>query len=466
MSTIPLVVFDQASTQAPFVSPPTGFPLFSGAWSSSTQYGTYSTVTFSGSVYASLQPNINVTPGTNGAVWALAIPASGGVSSVTLTAPAIFSVTGSPVTSTGTLAIALATQSAAAVFAGPATGSAAAPTFRALAGSDLPFITVNAQTGTTYTVAATDKAALITLNNAASVAVAVPQATGSFASGFYCEVENIGAGTVTLTPTTSTIDGAASLTLKQFQSVTLVSNGTNWLCLRSKPIIVATAAVSHQFVTAIAADGTGTLAQPAFTDISGTVAAAQLPNPSASTLGGVQSKAAATSNWINAISTSGVPSATQPASTDLSDVATLATLTGSQALTNKTLGGAGATTPSTVFNRLAATRGTALTTAKVGTLTGWGTTASVLSVGGTDSGGFINIQSAGTGQTGNPTFILTFADGTWTNAPTVIVCRGDGNTPSAAAFTFATSATTVTIGLQGTPVAGVAYTLYFITIGR
>jgi hypothetical protein len=44
-----------------------------------------------------------------------------------------------------------------------------------------------------------------------------------------------------------------------------------------------------------------------------------LGNPSATTLGGIESFAAQTHKWINTISTSGVPSATQPASTDLSD---------------------------------------------------------------------------------------------------------------------------------------------------
>ena len=70
--------------------------------------------------------------------------------------------------------------------------------------------------------------------------------------------------------------------------------------------------------------GTGTISavpawsQPAFSELSGSVAASQLPNPSASTLGGIQSLASAASKWINAISTSGVPSATQPAFTDIS----------------------------------------------------------------------------------------------------------------------------------------------------
>lgn len=53
----------------------------------------------------------------------------GTVTSVALTAPGIFSVVGSPVTGSGTLAISLASQSDNLVFASP-NGSAGAPTFR------------------------------------------------------------------------------------------------------------------------------------------------------------------------------------------------------------------------------------------------------------------------------------------------------------------------------------------------
>ena len=63
---------------------------------------------------------------------------SGGVTSVNLSAPSIFIVSGNPVTTTGTLALALDVQSANMVFAGPASGSAAEPTFRALVSADIP----------------------------------------------------------------------------------------------------------------------------------------------------------------------------------------------------------------------------------------------------------------------------------------------------------------------------------------
>ena len=65
---------------------------------------------------------------------------TGTVTSVGLSLPSIFSVTGSPVTTSGTLAATLAAQAANLVFAGPSSGAAAAPTFRALATADLPSI--------------------------------------------------------------------------------------------------------------------------------------------------------------------------------------------------------------------------------------------------------------------------------------------------------------------------------------
>lgn len=61
----------------------------------------------------------------------------GGVSSVALSLPNIFTVSGSPVTSSGTLTGSLAAQSANRIFAGPTTGGATTPTFRALVAADL-----------------------------------------------------------------------------------------------------------------------------------------------------------------------------------------------------------------------------------------------------------------------------------------------------------------------------------------
>lgn len=64
----------------------------------------------------------------------------GGVSSVALSLPNVFTVSGSPVTSSGTLSATLATQPANRIFAGPGTGADASPSFRALVATDIPDI--------------------------------------------------------------------------------------------------------------------------------------------------------------------------------------------------------------------------------------------------------------------------------------------------------------------------------------
>lgn len=63
---------------------------------------------------------------------------AGTVTSVGLSLPAIFSISGSPVTGSGTLTGTLATQSANLIWSGPSSGGAAAPTFRALVDDDIP----------------------------------------------------------------------------------------------------------------------------------------------------------------------------------------------------------------------------------------------------------------------------------------------------------------------------------------
>jgi len=94
--------------------------------------------------------NTNLGIGSTGQVLtvvsglpAWATPAtSGTVTSVALldgsTSP-IYNISGSPVTSTGTLDFTLKTQSANTVFSGPSTGSAAQPSFRSLVIGDLSF---------------------------------------------------------------------------------------------------------------------------------------------------------------------------------------------------------------------------------------------------------------------------------------------------------------------------------------
>lgn len=75
---------------------------------------------------------------------------SSAVTSVGLSLPNIFTVSGSPVTTTGTLTATLASQTANTVFAAP-NGSAGAPAFRALVAADIPALSYQAPlNGTGY----------------------------------------------------------------------------------------------------------------------------------------------------------------------------------------------------------------------------------------------------------------------------------------------------------------------------
>jgi hypothetical protein len=98
----------------------------------------------------------------------------GTVTSVGLSLPNIFNVTNSPVTNAGVLTATLNTETANTVFAGPISGAAATPTFRALEAADVPgsilpggftgfgtpsvTIGLTAKTGSATTAIATDSA--------------------------------------------------------------------------------------------------------------------------------------------------------------------------------------------------------------------------------------------------------------------------------------------------------------------
>jgi hypothetical protein len=71
------------------------------------------------------------------------LTAATGVTSVGLALPNIFSVSGSPVTTTGSLTAALVNQDANVVLAGPVSGGAAVPSFRALVAGDIPTLTAS-----------------------------------------------------------------------------------------------------------------------------------------------------------------------------------------------------------------------------------------------------------------------------------------------------------------------------------
>jgi hypothetical protein len=79
----------------------------------------------------------------NGRFYFQSVGGTGTVTSVGLAAPAEFTVTGSPVVGAGTITLAKASQSANRVYAGPASGADAQPTFRALDVADIPVASID-----------------------------------------------------------------------------------------------------------------------------------------------------------------------------------------------------------------------------------------------------------------------------------------------------------------------------------
>jgi len=93
-----------------------------------------------------------------------AVEAVGTVTSVALSLPGtVFSVSGSPVTSTGTLTGTFTNQTANTFFTGPTSGGANSPTFRSIVPGDVPTLNQNT-TGTAANITATSNSTLTTLS--------------------------------------------------------------------------------------------------------------------------------------------------------------------------------------------------------------------------------------------------------------------------------------------------------------
>lgn len=95
-------------------------------------------------------------------------------------------------------------------------------------------LTLNAQTGTTYTLVLTDNGRLVTLNNAAAITVTVPlNSSVAYATGAIINIQQIGAGQVTIqgasgvTITSTGATATAPVTRAQYSAASIIKTGTD-----------------------------------------------------------------------------------------------------------------------------------------------------------------------------------------------------------------------------------------------
>lgn len=87
-------------------------------------------------------------------------------------------------------------------------------------------VTINAQTGTTYSLVASDINKLVTLSNASAITLTIPN--GVFTTGQVVNIQQIGAGQVTIANDgTTSYTGTGTKLRVQYSAATIICTGTN-----------------------------------------------------------------------------------------------------------------------------------------------------------------------------------------------------------------------------------------------
>jgi hypothetical protein len=109
------------------------------------------------------------------------------------------------------------------------------PNTRAIQIAQIPFLSTNAQTGTTYTLVLADQGKLVEMSNASGITLTIPtNASVAYPTGTQINLLQTGAGQVTVAGAGGvTVNATPGLKLRaQWSSATLVKRGTDtWVLL-------------------------------------------------------------------------------------------------------------------------------------------------------------------------------------------------------------------------------------------
>ncbi len=278
----------------------------------------------------------------------------GTVTSVGLTTPGMFSVSGSPITGAGTLALALSNQSANTIF-GNLTSGSAAPTFATLATLSTQMgLAPSATTDTTNATNITSGTLLTSVFPATVVRTDKANTFGQYAQQFQ-------AGNYLILTDSADTTKQAKLNLA---NITTGNTRTLTIPDGACTAVVSATAPANNYLTGVNSNGILTYLQPSFSDLQGTLNSAQLPTPGAGSLGGVKSLALVSHQFLTSIGTDGGPTQAQPSFSDISGTLTVGS------------GGTGQTTANSALNAFLPSQtsnsGKFLTTDGAGT-TSWAT---------------------------------------------------------------------------------------------